>query len=124
MIEKRTDAIGDYLYVLSKDNVTLDDMLSGLDFLYNDKTLPRNLRIIEDARNSKVDFAYEAVLILSKRMHEVAKKYTSIKHAVIHNDPKNVALALLMEKKKKDENYSLRVFATSKGAYTWLNLLK
>jgi hypothetical protein len=123
MIEKRTDAFGDYLYVLSEDIVTLNDMLRGLDFLYNDKTLPRRLRIVEDARNSTVDFAYEAILILSKRMHEVAKKYTSIRHAVIHNDPKNVALALLIEKKKEDENYFLGVFSTSKGAFNWLNIV-
>lgn len=57
MIEKRTDAFGEYLYVVSEDNVTLNDMLSGLDFLNNDKTLPRKLRIVEDARNSKVEFA-------------------------------------------------------------------
>lgn len=123
MIEKRTDDFGEYLYVKSKDVVSFDDMLGGLDFLYHDKTLPRKLRIIEDARNSKVDFAIEAVQILSERMHEVAKKYISIRHAVIHNDPKNVALAMLMEKKKLDENYFLNVFSTSKGAFNWLNLV-
>lgn len=54
-------------------------------------------------------------------MYEVAKKYTSIRHAVIHSEPKNVALAILMAKKKEDENYFLSVFATSKGAFNWLN---
>lgn len=124
MIEKRTDALGDYLYVLSEDNVTLDDMLSGIDFLDHDKTLPIKLRILEDARNSTVDFAFEAIEILSTKMHEAAQNYISIRHAVIHNNPKNVALAILVERKKKDENYFLGVFATSKGAYTWLNLVK
>jgi hypothetical protein len=54
-------------------------------------------------------------------MKTVAKEFNSIKHAVIHNSPKNTAFAMLMERKEITCNYQIAVFSIEVGALNWLN---
>jgi len=120
MIEKRKDEFGEYLFVKSNSMVNIEDMIAGIQYLENDNSLPRKLRIIEDARSAEVNFSPIDASELSEHMHKVALKYDYIKHAVIHSNPRNTAMAMLVQKNKKDQNYFLEVFSTFEGAIHWL----
>jgi len=120
MLKKLFDKSGLLLFVKNNSDVKLEDLLNSSDYLINDKTLPRDLRIIEDARSSKVKFSFTDLNILIEKTHEVSIQYTRIRHAVIHDSPKNTALALLFQRKNTSKNYYLGVFSTEEAALNWL----
>ena len=119
IIEKLNDN-GFILDVKTNPKVSIDDMLGGLEYL-NNMELPRELRILEDATDAIVSFGINDIELLMKKMYNIAKKYTFIRHAVIHNSPKNTAFTMLMQQNKIASNYSLEVFSTKKSALKWLN---
>ncbi len=121
MIEAMVDKDGLILYVKSQTVVKLENMLNGLEYLHNDATLPRDLRILEDATKVEVNFNISDIDILLEKMHEVAQEYNSILHAVIHDSPKNTAFAMIIEQNKVIDNYLLKVFSTEQGALQWLS---
>ena len=121
MIDKKVDKEGVILHVKSNVIVKLENMLIGLEYLKKDKTLPRNLRIFEDATNSEVAFNKNDIDILIKKMHEVVQEYNTIRHAVLHDSPKGTAFAMLIERNKIDTNYMLKSFSTTNAASVWLN---
>jgi len=95
-------------------------MLNGLEYLQKDTTLPRDLRIFEDATNVEVTFDISVVDLLQEKMQEIAQKYNSIRHAVIHNSPKNTAFAMLIGQNKIVDKYQVEIFYTEQAAYKWL----
>jgi hypothetical protein len=121
MIEKKVDKEGVILHVKSNVIVKLENMLNGLEYLKKDKTLPRNLRIFEDATNAEVAFNINDIDILIEKMHEVVQEYNTIRHAVLHDSPKSTAFAMIIERKKIDTNYMLKIFSTTYAAFKWLN---
>lgn len=121
MTEKKWDDKGLFLFVKSKALVSLEDMLNGISYLENDKNLPRDLRILEDASQVEVSFNISDLTLIAEKMKEAAQAYNSIKHAVIHDSPKNTAFAYIVENKQDASNYFLSVFSTEKAALEWLN---
>jgi len=121
MIEKIQDKDGMILHIKSSSIVYLENMLNGLEYLKRDKTLPRNLRIFEDATNAEVAFSISDIDLLIKKMHEVAQEYNMIRHAVLHHSPKSTAYAILIKQRKHENNYLIGIFSTKKGAHLWLN---
>jgi len=120
MIKKKFDDKGFYLFIKSNPIVTLENMLNGLEYLQKDTTLPRDLRIFEDATNVEVTFDISVVDLLQEKMQEIAQKYNSIRHAVIHNSPKNTAFAMLIGQNKIVDKYQVEIFYTEQAAYKWL----
>jgi hypothetical protein len=120
MIKKKFDDKGFYLFIKSNPIVTLENMLNGLEYLQKDTTLPRDLRIFEDATNVEVTFDISVVDLLQEKMQEISQKYNSIRHAVIHNSPKNTAFAMLIGQNKIVDKYQVEIFYTEQAAYKWL----
>lgn len=120
MIEKQRDKQGILLKVKTNSSVSLEDMLQGLDILQKDDSLPRDLRILEDATGVEVKFTRKDIRTLITGITEVALNYHSIRHAVVQDSPKNTALALLLKHRNTSPNYSIAVFSTLKAAKHWL----
>ena len=112
------------LTIKSKAIVSLEDMLNGLKYLQQNNDLPRNLKILEDARKSKITFDMNDVDILIKNMNLSMQNFNKIMHAVIHDSPKNTALSMLVERKSINTNYKLMTFSTKEAALDWLNNVK
>ncbi|MBN2694739.1 hypothetical protein JXR93_08755 [bacterium] len=121
MIEKKYDSRGLLLIVKQHSTVSLDDMLKGVDFLENSTDLPKELRIIEDARDIELSFNVDDLDILIDKIKKVAIKYSLIKHSVIHNSPINTAYTMILSSKTLSNNYNLQVFSTIDAALKWLN---
>jgi len=118
--EKREDKIGPYIYCVDGDTVSFESMSTAINYLEEDTTLPRELRILEIALDTRATFTIHDVKVLYHRMKEAALKYTFIKHAVVHNSKKNTAYALFVETLTRHARYELRVFSSVKAAERWL----
>ncbi len=121
MIEKLSDKFGVYLNVTNISVTTLNDMYNGVEFIHNDNSLPRDLRIYEDSRGVKATFNLKDLDQLIKKILEISKSYKSIKHAVVHNKSLYVAFGLFAEKLTSGKIYTMRVFSTPEAAWDWLN---
>ena len=123
MIKQQNDNKGTILHVKSKDVVSLTDMLNGINFLKQNTKLTRELRIIEDAKDSTITFTMADIPTLTNEIEEVSKHYKSIRHAVIHNSPCNTAMAMFIKLKSKNNIYQIQIFSTKENAQIWLNSL-
>jgi hypothetical protein len=121
MIEKRIDKNGVYLWARTNTIISLENMLSSMDYLINEITLPRRLRILEDATDTVVSFGIRDFETLAEKLTEVLEKYEVVRHAVIHNSPKNTAFTLHFKSYYLRKRYGLEVFSTLEAAISWLN---
>lgn len=121
MIEKRIDTKGVFLWVRTNTLISFENMLSSVDYLINEITLPRRLRILEDATDTVVSFSIRDFETLAEKLKEVTKKYEVVRHAVIHNSPKNTAFTLHFKNNFLHKGYNLEVFSTMEAATKWLN---
>jgi len=121
MINKIFDKKGLILCVTSNPVIKLENMINGLDYLLKDKSLPRDLRIIENAYDVEMAYDIEETQIIVEKMHLVAQEYNSIRHAVIHNTPISTAYAMVLEQQKNIDSYLLGIFTTENIALKWVN---
>ena len=96
-------------------------MFDGVDFLVNEKKLPRELKILESAENVKVTFNENDISLIVDNLEKNIGSYESIRHAVIHSDPTNTAYTIIASNMIKNYNYHLMVFSTVEAAKSWLN---
>ena len=66
--EIRTDSKGAYIFIKSKSVISLQDKSDLLDKIAQDSSLPRNLRVIDDATGSKLTFNISGVRKLMQKL--------------------------------------------------------
>jgi hypothetical protein len=122
MVETSYDEKNGILTVRSFGTISLEDMLKAMEFLANNDSLARNIKILEDATRAKVSFSVSSIQTITDNLSKVMKKYISVRHAVIHSDPINTAYTFLADDILKGTNYWLKVFSTSAAAREWLEI--
>jgi phage-related protein len=120
--DEKFDETDNVLFIKLKGNVSIENILQSADELEQNKTLPRVLRIIEDARDANVKLSVRELHLIEQKIRIVAKNFDSIRHAVIHSTPINTALSFMMSDMIKSSNYNLKVFSTMEGAKDWVKL--
>jgi len=108
------------LEFLTTEQATKQGMLEVLEYLKTSSTLPRNLRILEDASQATVIFPVQELPAIAEKLKEVVVEYDSIKHAVIHKTPVNTVYAMIFGQKHAPANYRIEVFSTKDAAIAWL----
>lgn len=124
MVEKRFDPDKNILYVTSKGNIEVEGMMRGIEFIGQEKSLPRNLKILEDATEAKVAYSHSEIEIIMRSLMKAIDHFESLRHAVVLTDPANTAFAILASLMISKPNYSLQVFSTLKAAEHWLELFQ
>ncbi len=120
MVQLNFDSKTGILHGISSGEITLEGMFSVIDYMKNHTELPRNLLVLEDARNTSPQFQVTELSALAEKIEELIPLYNSIKHAVVHQSPGNTAYALLFSRKHAPTKYKLEVFSTIEGARSWL----
>ncbi len=101
----------------------INHMFKAIDSFSNDDSLPRDLRILEDARFSNITLIEDELHLIIERLKSHLFKFNSIRHAVIHLDPVNTAFAGLVGDIFSGGNYILKVFSEQEYAIHWLNIV-
>lgn len=122
MIEYKFNEIEEVLFITVSGTFDINHMYKAIDSFADDNSLPRKLKILEDARYSNVTFTEEEIQLIIERLKSHLLKFDSIRHAVIHLDPVNTAFAMLVGGRLSGDNYILKVFSTQAYALHWLNL--
>ncbi|MFZ4462559.1 MAG: hypothetical protein ACOYN5_01840 [Bacteroidales bacterium] len=120
MVENRFDEKEGILYVKISGEVGLQDMFQAMGFLIQNNYLPKDLKILEDARQAKVLFNISDLDEISYKMKQSLKDFDTVRHAVIHSSPKNSAFTIIISQKVNFNGYLLKEFSSEKSAKAWL----
>lgn len=110
----------DLISFKSPPEVNYEVIETGIRLMKLNKTLPRDLKLLEDARGITTAISVDDIDAILSQMYEAAKRFKSIRHAVIHDKPENTAIALLFEDRSVHPQYQFKVFSTEKAAKKWL----
>ena len=111
------------LLITVRGTFGINHMFKAIDSFSNDSSLPRDLKILEDARFSNVTLTEDELHLIIERLKSHLFKFNSIRHAVIHLDPVNTAFASLVAERLSGGNYFLKVFSNEEYALHWLNIV-
>ena len=120
MVENRFDEKEGVLHVKISGEVGLQDMFQAMGFLLQNPSLPKELKILEDARMATVLFNLNDLDIIAEKMQQSLKGFHSVRHAVIQSTPINSAFTIIITKKINIEGYILKEFSTERAAKAWL----
>ena len=85
------------------------------------KSYPRELKVLDDERNAEYLFTTEDLNKIWDAVLENIDNFTSIKHALLADSPKETAITYLFSQMaSKNKKYKLNVFSTPAKAIDWL----
>ena len=123
MISRDFNLRDNILEVTYLGEITIKQFIEYGNAIMKDKKLPRNLKILTDARNTTFDISYfkkENQLKLKEGMEKYLKHFTFISVALIHSTPKETAISEIFKDNFKFDNYTQKVFSTKEAALNWL----
>lgn len=118
--EIKADSKGEYLFVKSDPVITLKSKMILLDSFKNNESLPRDLRIVDDAADSKLNFTISGVRQLIRKSNELSGIYDSIKYAVVLNNSLYVAYVIFAEAITTNSVFIVKAFSSVENARIWL----
>ena len=109
------------LNVELKGRIGLEEMMAYCARFIKDLSLPRSLKILEDARNAELDYDIDDVDQINHMIGEQIGNSRFIKHALIRNKPMETAFGVMRVEANDNYQYSPKVFSTPQGALQWLS---
>lgn len=120
MIEYKFNQKIQVLEVSYKGEITLSDLITYGENIKNDKSLPRDIKILTDATSANYQISPTDVEEMLKLLKEQVKPYKSVKSAVFHNKPHETAISYLVDNGKSIPNYKHKAFSSREAALYWL----
>ena len=120
MIEQKFDTEQNILFVVNTGRLEFESMKTYFLSLKKYTSSTSNLFILEDARNINVRFSSEHLFRLSQLLDKVAQEYNNVYHAVVLEESKNIAYAIMINEGISEANYSLKVFSDFDMAKDWV----
>ena len=108
------------IYAKTARLVDFDYMKAKIEAVLNEPNLPNKLKILEEANGVVAEFTPSEIEELTVLMRKLALRFSSIHHAVIHDNPINTAFTMLLSDLVSSTNYYLSPFSTVKAAEAWL----
>jgi len=121
MISQRFDKEHNILFVTNEGRVNFESMKIYFSSLKNYVSETQTLFILEDARKAKVKFSSIDLPKLSNELSKVASFYTHVYHAVIFEEQRNIAYAMMLNDGILKQNYVLKVFSDESLARDWVS---
>ena len=121
MIEKYYDSEKNILYVKNFGRLDFEAMKAYFLGLSEHVEQTRSLYVLEDARAGDVHFNIKHISDLSNVLSGVSTMYNHVHHAVLLENAKNVAYAMLINDGINTGTYKLKVFFNKQEAEKWLS---
>ncbi len=120
MIEHQFNEDLQILEVTYQDEVDFCDIIDFYNYISENKELPRNLKVLTDARKATYVFNFKKAAQVITTLKKSLQKYESLTYAFIHSKPKETAYSQLLAADKVHKNHFHRIFASREKALEWL----
>ncbi len=120
MVKYNFDKEQNILFVTNSGRREFESMKDYFSNLNNYVNESEQLFVLEDAREINVKFSSEHLERLSKVLSKVAQSYKEVYHAVILEERKNVAYAMMINDGITGSNYHLKAFTDEQIALDWV----
>jgi hypothetical protein len=101
-------------------DISLEDLIDYGEKIRLNNELPRELKILTDARESAFKINPNDLKVVVLELKKQIKPYKSVRSAVIQTKPVETALSMLINREGHIEGYEHQVFATRHAALNWL----
>lgn len=108
------------LEVTYKGIITVDELFDYGQMLYEDDSLPRDLKVLTDVTKGEYNILPEDITAILEKLRKHVSKYENMRVAFVHTNPKSLALSYLFERRLDTGKYQHRIFSTREGALNWL----
>lgn len=108
------------LEVIYKGKVSIEDLIEFGENFSKNKTLPRNIKMLTDARNAEYTFDLDKIYVMLEKLKEHMKNYEMVIAAFIQSKPNETALSQIVEDENRAPNYIHKIFNTRQSALDWL----
>ncbi len=103
--------------------INLKELLSDINNVGNDSSLPKYLKIITDARGAIYEFKPKDIHVAVAEIKKHINKFDFIKEALIQDDSYVTALSMLYELElNKIGHFNYKIFNTVEACYKWMNI--
>ncbi len=120
MIEHQFNNDLQILEVIYHGEVDFSDIIDFYNYISENQQLPRDLKILTDARNATYVFNIEKAAQVITALKESLQKYDSLTYAFLHSKPKETAYSQLLAADKVHKNHFHKIFASREKALEWL----
>lgn len=120
MIIQKYDKEQNILFVENSGRLDFESMKSYFSSLKKYAKHTNVLHILEDARAVNVKFTSEHLPYFSKTLSAVSKQFKEVRHAVLLDENKNFAYAMMINAGVPNGNYILEVFSNEQIALNWV----
>ena len=101
-------------------DIELNDINKFADELANNNDLPRQLKIISDARNANYIFSKDDIPEVIEMIKDMSTNYETIKVAFLQSKPLETAFSSIFANRQNIPNYFQKIFSTPEAAWVWL----
>ena len=108
------------LEVIYEGSIRISDLMNYGNSIFSDESLPRDLRILTDAKKASYILLPEEIPQVIKMTLQHIKPYNKVKAAFIQSKPIETALSLLLELEFQSGKYKHSVFSSRQAALHWL----
>ena len=108
------------LEVIYNGQISYDELIEFGESFAKNKHLPRNLKMITDARKAEYTFSADKVSEIATHIEIHLKDYVHVKAAFVQTKPNETALSMVLENENKTNKYIHKVFCTRESALEWL----
>ena len=120
MITWKFDKEKGILIVKYIGKITINEILDYIISVADDKTIPRDLKIIEYTDNIEYDFDVDDISKITNELQKQIEKFERIKMCIIHIKPIPTAYSMIYIRDTTIKNYTIKQFSSEKAAMKWL----
>ncbi len=120
MITRKFDKEKKILIVKYIGKITIKEILDYITSVTDDKTIPRDLKIIEYTDDIEYDFDVNEISEITNELKKQIKKFESIKMCIIHTKPLPTAYSMIYIRESTIKDYTIKLFSTKEAAMQWL----
>ncbi|MDA3893541.1 MAG: STAS/SEC14 domain-containing protein [Salinivirgaceae bacterium] len=106
--------------VTFKGKIDLDELIQFIFNIGQNKYLPPSSKLIIDATRSHYSFGIDALEAIAKKIEANTLHFERLKGAFIHQNTRDTAISIYIERNKKFTSYEHKTFCTREAAIEWL----
>lgn len=105
-------------------DLKIKDALDYIRSTKNNKTYPRDLKIITDTTQAHFKLSISDLNIIAVENEKAIEQYNSITEAIIVTNPNSTALSMFYKGLERTHKFKFNLFSTKEAALEWINQTK